>query len=219
MTLLAAANAGAAGFSADFGWIWIVIAIYFVASAVGAIRRAINEAGRRATPRSGRPGDDQQGTAAATQAAQEAAAAPRGARRMRRMPPAPSVILTAGQTAARTADQTLIAPPVSVQAPREALAQVLARMLQAQSDQAATAAPPMGMMAPSGVPPQPHLSGPPMSALPEPKQLAPAAPTVDLSDLTSRLGTPAGLAFAVVAATVVGPPQALRTEPQQPGGW
>ena len=41
----------------------------------------------------------------------------------------------------------------------------------------------------------------------------------DLAALVSRLGTPSGLAFAIIAAAIVGTPQALRTEPQHPGGW
>jgi len=224
MTLLAAARAGEAGrMSADIGWIWIVIAIYFIASAIGAIRRALSEAGRRAAQASGSPAEGRQETAAARQAAQETAAT-RAARRVRRAAPvAPSVILTAGQTSARSAAQMLDAPPVSVQPAREALAQVLTRMLQAQTEQVGTsAAPPIGVTIPSGMPQRRNLSAPALSALPEPTRLTPAvasASAVELSDLTARLGTPAGLAFAVVAAAIVGPPQALRTEPQEPGGW
>ncbi|MBV8282351.1 MAG: hypothetical protein JO347_09855 [Candidatus Eremiobacteraeota bacterium] len=35
----------------------------------------------------------------------------------------------------------------------------------------------------------------------------------------ASLATPQGLAYAIVAATVIGPPQGLRSEPMQPGGW
>jgi hypothetical protein len=37
--------------------------------------------------------------------------------------------------------------------------------------------------------------------------------------LGPALHAPGGLAFGILAAAVLGPPTALKTEPQEPGGW
>jgi hypothetical protein len=42
---------------------------------------------------------------------------------------------------------------------------------------------------------------------------------LDLPTLVRRLASPSGLAFAVIASTIIDTPPSLRTQPRDPGGW
>jgi len=201
-------------------WILIVL-IYVIATIIGGIRRSIKNAG------TGQPRLSPAQRYA--EAAEEVAAAKRaGAQRRTTAASIAPRTVTTPEWSASLPDQTPGGTSATQAQPvREALVETLTQMLRAQG--AKQGEPPAAVSMPSATdvpktltPPQPlYRSAAPAQPTDEPILAAPPAAGVapDLAALIARLSTPSGLAFAIVAATIVGPPPALRTQPQEPGGW
>ena len=197
-------------------WILIIV-VYVIASFIAGVLRSFRrlkggDAGTRMTPTQRYAEAQQQEVTAARR--QAASAGATVARRSMPVPAPPSSQSQAPSTPIRS-DQ-----PV-----RQELVDVLAQMLksgQPIETLAPVVAPaPASAALPSQLPQRPadFLSAaqpvvPILASQPSASGLAP-----DVAALVARLATPSGLAFAIVAAAIVGTPQALRTEPQHPGGW
>jgi hypothetical protein len=174
-------------------WVWgILIAFWIISSAVTAIRRMVKRAG-----------------ADVGQVAQQAEATPEGQR------------------------LTHTVQSIGAQAQATAVAAELEMQVKAAATAAARTAPPMGhapALVAAALVRQPLLSelADTLGQLADQGGAQAPAPMTTVPQLVasgaspSRLAQfagPSGLAAAIVAAAVIGPCAALRSEPIEPGGW
>ena len=209
-----------------FGNLWIlIIVIYLIATVIAGIRRSAARLSRSSR---------EAATTIELAAAKQVRSHVSNAAAALAAPAVAQTPVFAQRTIANISEQAPSAsagpnPPV-----REALVEALTQMLRAQTaDQAAPlpSTPTPSMMMPSAMLPRatlpPTLQLSDLSITPTPASgelmhLTPpmhAGVAAELTALIARLNTPSGLAFAIVAAAIVGTPPALRTQPQEPGGW
>ncbi|HZV79693.1 MAG TPA: hypothetical protein VFF60_08765 [Candidatus Binatus sp.] len=200
--------------AADIGaWFWVIIVVFWiVVSIVQQLRRGASLVKKRIEYD-------------ADKALQQAEFSPQGQRLARAVqtiaqqaqgaPASAQTIVTAAQNAAANAPAqyatTVAESLAALRAPqaRQAMISDLTTLVRGIADQGAAAATTLGQGA--------DLSAGGTAPLTLFDQTAPAAAT--MPSRFASLATAQGFAYAIVASTVIGPPQGLRSEPMMPGGW
>jgi hypothetical protein len=212
---------------ADIPWFWFVVIwlVWLVFSIVGRIRRSASL-------------DVKQAEFDADKAAQQAEYSPQGQRLLRSVqtiaaqaqgaPAAVQTLVTGVQDAVANVPATGAQTPAqygaavvkdlsALRSPqaRSALAGDLATLVQGIADRGAAAAAGASTMATARLSTMAAAAADTTVLFPSTTSLASGV----VSGRFAPLHTPQGLANAIVLAAIIGPPQGLRSEPMQPGGW
>jgi len=175
-------------------WVWTVIVLFWLATTVmSAIRRRARAGGSAAAaPPDDVPASAQRLDQRSTELSDQSTAPAQGMDVAKALLAQIQAARQAAGTLTVSAARAAAQPsrPAAVTSAGQALAATLSNVLDVQTA-------------------QPDLSGLP----------APVQHHVGIQGLPAALHAPGGLAFAVLSATVVGPCQALKTAPQEPGGW